>query len=73
MDQLDRVLVLMSVNSGDSALSHKALYCVSLKARGWDSSGNASELLSHLLFKMSLTVISSVSFLIDYSTKCVPV
>lgn len=28
MDQLDRVLVLMSVNSGDTALSHKALYCV---------------------------------------------
>lgn len=28
MDQLGRVLVLMSVNPGDSAPSHKALCCV---------------------------------------------
>lgn len=33
MDQLGRVLVLMSVNHGDSAPSHTALCCVHPKVR----------------------------------------
>lgn len=73
MDELGRVLVLVSVNDGDSAPSYRAFYCVHLTAQRtslWSTWGFSE--LTKSLFKC-LTVISSMSQFMDYSTGSIPV
>ena len=65
MDQLGRVLVLMSANHGDSAPSHTALRCVHLTPR--KNKKLTIEVVALLKDVAEDTVVCCISPLVDYS------